>query len=63
MADRQSEIGSQKSDISKEMERVANEDYLAVEKHAELTQEIIEVGKMLGSMLNNPAPLLLKSNR
>lgn len=35
--------------------------YLVTEKHAELTHEIIEIGKMLGSMLNNPAPFLLKS--
>jgi four helix bundle protein len=34
--------------------------YLNVEKHAELTQKATEVGKMLGSMLNNPAPFLLK---
>jgi len=33
--------------------------YLNVEKHAELTQDAVEVGKMLGSMLNNPAPFLL----
>ena len=36
--------------------------YLAVEKHAELASEVVEVGKMLGSMLNNPAPFLLKSD-
>jgi four helix bundle protein len=35
--------------------------YLVTEKHAELTHEITEIGKMLGSMLNNPAPFLLKS--
>lgn len=33
--------------------------YLTVETHAELIREVVEVGKMLGSMLNNPAPFLL----
>jgi four helix bundle protein len=37
--------------------------YLTAEKHAELTGESVEVGKMLGSMLNNPAPFLIKSDR
>lgn len=35
--------------------------YLNIERHAELTQEVVEIGKMLGSMLNNPAPFLLNS--
>ena len=35
-------------------------EYISNEKHAELTNEVIEVGKMLGSMLNNPTPFLLK---
>ncbi len=34
--------------------------YLAAEKHAALTGESVEVGKMLGSMLNNPTPFLLQ---
>ena len=34
--------------------------YLAVNKHAELSDSIVEVGRMLGSMLNNPQPFLLK---
>ena len=34
--------------------------YIAVEKHAELTTEVVAVGKMLGGMLNNPSPFLLK---
>jgi four helix bundle protein len=34
--------------------------YITKEKHIELTREVIEVGKMLGSMLNNPVPFLLK---
>jgi len=34
--------------------------YLVEEKHAELTGQITEVGKMLGGMLRNPEPLLLK---
>jgi four helix bundle protein len=33
--------------------------YLSVEKHTELAFAVVEVGKMLGSMLNNPAPFLL----
>ena len=34
--------------------------HLAVEKHAELTKQVVEVGRMLGGMLNNPTPFLLK---
>ncbi|MDK2858656.1 MAG: hypothetical protein PWQ89_1775 [Verrucomicrobiota bacterium] len=34
--------------------------YLNVETHAELTRDVVEVGKMLGGMLNNPEPFLLK---
>ena len=34
--------------------------HLAVEKHAELTKQVVEVGRMLGGMLNNPMPFLLK---
>jgi len=37
--------------------------YLPVEKYEELAKDAVEVGKMLGSMLNNPAPFLLKSDR
>lgn len=37
--------------------------YLADERHTELAKDITEIGKMLGSMLNNPAPFLLKSDR
>ncbi|MDD3276706.1 MAG: four helix bundle protein, partial [Kiritimatiellales bacterium] len=33
--------------------------YLNVETHAELTREVVEVGKMLGRMLNHPASFLL----
>lgn len=36
--------------------------YLTIEKHAELVNAVVEVGKMLGSMLNNPEPFLLKSD-
>lgn len=36
--------------------------YLTVEKHAELVNAVVEVGKMLGSMLKNPVPFLLKSD-
>jgi four helix bundle protein len=36
--------------------------YIAAEKHAELTMEVVAVGKMLGGMLNNPSPFLLKPN-
>ena len=34
--------------------------YLAEEKHAELTGQITEVGKMLGGMLRNPEPFILR---
>ena len=34
--------------------------YISVDKHAELTTEVVAVGKMLGGMLNNPSPFLLK---
>ncbi len=37
--------------------------YLAVEKHAELTKQVVEVGRMLGGMLNNQTPFLLKSKK
>jgi four helix bundle protein len=37
--------------------------YITTEKHDELTTEVSGVGKMLGSMLNNPAPFLIKSDR
>jgi four helix bundle protein len=33
--------------------------YLDFETHAELTNESASVGRMLGSMLNNPVPFLL----
>ena len=36
--------------------------YLNVEKHAELTQDVIEVGRMIGSMIKNPSPFLLNSD-
>lgn len=36
--------------------------YLTIEKHAELVNAVVEVGKMLGSILNNPEPFLLKSD-
>ena len=34
--------------------------YLNIEKHVELMQEVVEVGKMLGSMLRTPKPFLLQ---
>jgi four helix bundle protein len=37
--------------------------YLTKDKHAELTKEVVEVGRMLGSMLSNPKPFVLKSDR
>jgi four helix bundle protein len=33
--------------------------YITVEQHAELTSLCQEVGKMLGSMINNPGPFLI----
>jgi four helix bundle protein len=35
-------------------------EYISKEKHIELTTRNREVGKMLGSMLNNPNPFLIK---
>jgi four helix bundle protein len=35
--------------------------YLNLGKHAELTQEVVEIGKMLGSMLNNSGSFVLNS--
>ena len=35
-------------------------EYLSVEDHRRLTSECQEVGAMLGSMLNNPSPFLIK---
>ena len=35
-------------------------EYISAEKHAELTSEGTEIGKMLGSMLNSPVAFLLK---
>lgn len=34
--------------------------YIELDKHEELTAVVVEIGKMLGSMLNNPRPFLLK---
>ena len=33
--------------------------YITAQEHTELTAECCEVGKMLGSMIRNPAPFLL----
>lgn len=35
--------------------------YISCEKRAELTYETVAVGKMIGSMLSNPAPFLLNT--
>jgi len=37
-------------------------EYLAEEKHTYLTGQITEIGKMLGGMLRNPEPFILKKN-
>ena len=42
------------------LEYARDYEYISNERHAELTNEVIEVGKMLGSMLKNPTPFLLK---
>jgi four helix bundle protein len=34
--------------------------YISIELHAELTSVNNEVGRMLGSMIKNPTPFLLK---
>ena len=36
--------------------------YLASDKYAGLTSEVSEIGKMIGGMLRNPEPFLLKKN-
>ncbi len=36
--------------------------YLPPEQHGQLREEVVAIGKMLGSMLNNPAPFLLSSS-
>jgi len=36
--------------------------YITAEQHAELTALCAEIGKMLGSMLNNPTPFLLTTD-
>ena len=36
-----------------------NSEYLNKETHRKLSEQCAEVGKMLGSMLNNPKPFLL----
>ncbi len=33
--------------------------YITVEQHGELISICVEIGKMLGSMINNPAPFLI----
>lgn len=37
--------------------------YISLEEHAELIGLVGEVGRMLGSMLHNPKPFLLKSEK
>jgi four helix bundle protein len=37
--------------------------YINAEKHRELTHKTKEIGKMLGSMINNPTPFLVQTNR
>ena len=37
--------------------------YISEKEHTELTTEGSEVGKMLGAMLKNPTPFLLKNDR
>lgn len=34
--------------------------YLSIEKHKDLTKEVTEIGKMLGSMINNPNSFIKK---
>ena len=36
--------------------------YISAAQHCELTLLVQEIGKMLGSMIKNPAPLLLRSD-
>jgi four helix bundle protein len=37
--------------------------YISTEEYNVLTSQIIEIGKMLGSMINNPSPFLLNTTR
>ena len=37
--------------------------HISEQKHLELTAQVTEVGKMLGSMIRNPSPFLLTSDR
>jgi four helix bundle protein len=37
--------------------------HMSEKKHLELTAQVTEVGKMLGSMMRNPGPFLLTSER
>jgi len=37
--------------------------YISDAVHGELTKEVTEVGRMLGAMLRNPVPFLLKIDR
>jgi len=37
--------------------------YINIEKHKELTLQSKEIGRMLGAMLNNPEPFLVKKKQ
>jgi four helix bundle protein len=37
--------------------------YISTEEYNVLTSQIIEIGKMLGSMINNPSPFLLNTTK
>lgn len=38
-------------------------EYISNELHQELVNETLEIGKMLGSMINNPYPFLIKPKK
>lgn len=38
-------------------------EYISAELHQELVNETLEVGKMLGSMITNPYPFLIKPKK
>lgn len=35
--------------------------YISSDEHISLTKEVVEIGKMLGSMIKNPSPFIIRS--
>jgi len=57
-----SDCDGENSETDTWLDYAKNCGYLAAEKHTDLASEIVEIGKMLGGMLRNPEPFLLKKN-